>query len=73
MFPRTSLCIPKFLAVLPRSVYFHSGVQEGPQLTRCLLIVCGRTPIFGGILTKTGSFLESRLVGELAGNQAGLL
>lgn len=65
-----------FLAALPRWMRFHSGFLEGLALSSsaiCFLIFCRHTPVSGGILTKTESFLEGRLAGELAGNQAGLL
>lgn len=64
------------LAALPRWARFHSGFLEDLALRSsaiCLLIFCGHTPVSGGILTKTESFLEGRLVGELAEKQTGLL
>lgn len=64
------------LAALPRCAHFHCGFLEDLTLRSsaiCLLIFCGHTPVSGGILTKTESFLEGRLVGELAGKQTGLL
>lgn len=73
---QTSVSWNIFLAALPRWVRFHSGLLEGlslGSLAICLLICCRHTPVSGGILTKTESFLEGRLVAELAGNQAGLL
>lgn len=65
-----------FLAALPRWAHFHFGFLEGLALSWsaiCFLTFCRHTPVSGGILTKTESFLEGRLAGELAGNQAGLL
>lgn len=64
-----------FLAALIRWVCFQSGFLEGlaPSSAICVLIFCRYIPVSRDILSKKVSLLENRLVGELAGNQAGFL
>lgn len=65
-----------FLAALIRWVCFQSGFLEGLapiSSAICILIFCRYIPVSRDILSKKVSLLQNRLVGELAGNQAGFL